>query len=344
MSEGETGQAPQRSGGVASRWRWVWFGAVAFAVVGLVVSAIGKDTSELAVYVRAGERLLRGDEIYVPSELKTFTYPPFFAVVFLPFAWAGAAADAARGSLVDVVQRGVFGIWNVIACAWVLASLVRLVRPWTRDLSSRRQTLVWMTVAVLAARPLLSVFQNQSHDFVILLLMHGIVVSRARFGGSFRAVAGGAFAGMAAACKATPALFLAPWLVGRRLGSSLSLIVTAAASTLVPDLVAPRADGQLYVAVWLREIVAGAAISAKASNPDLWLAHGNLNQGLSGILYRLTHTPSAEAVVGDPFVNDVCSHRTRRCSIRRRAELSALVDSRVGGVAFCRWPAPECAG
>ena len=56
----------------------------ALFVVGLVQTH-RKPVSELDVYVLGAERMAQGAEIYRPDDAKPFTYPPSFALPFLPF-------------------------------------------------------------------------------------------------------------------------------------------------------------------------------------------------------------------------------------------------------------------
>src|SRR5262245_7321550 len=63
---------------------------VAAAILGVTLAgtlaARSKRSSELAVYATAAKRMMGGEEIYLPTDRKAFTYPPFFAIPFMPIA------------------------------------------------------------------------------------------------------------------------------------------------------------------------------------------------------------------------------------------------------------------
>lgn len=263
------------SGGVGPRPRrrrapWVLV-LIGVAVVAGGIAFLRKEPSELPVYVRGGERMLQGAEIYVTDDAKPFTYPPFFALPFAPFSWLPAAA-----------QRPV---WYAITVAglWVIVSLLR--RFYADDFASpRARRLFWTLVVLLGLRHVLAIFENQSHDMLVLLctVLASLAWARDTDGRA------GAFAGLGAACKATPGLFGVLFVLQGSWRAALAAVLVGTTATLLPDLLLPRADGQLWVQAWMHTMLAGVQPGGAAELHGTWTAGSILNQGLSGTLYRLT--------------------------------------------------------
>jgi Glycosyltransferase family 87 len=236
--------------------------------------------SELPVYTLAGERLAASQEIYRASDPKPFTYPPFFAVPFVsapttPLQPPRPAANYLGWYLLNVLCLGV--IILVVHRHLVAAFHDRLNR-W----------LFWTVVAVLAGRNVASVFGNHSHDLLVFLpIALGVdLVCRRR---DRRA---GVWFGIAAACKATPLLFVLPFAMSRNWRALTIMVASAAVATLVPDLLFPRSDGQLWVSAWLKTFVLNLRPGGPA-NAGPWVADSSLNQSLAGTLHRLFATPGA---------------------------------------------------
>lgn len=260
--------APARAGSLP---RLVLFVLVVGAAIGGWFSFQAKTTSELPVYVEGAARMERGEPIYRKTDPKPFTYPPFFAVPFLP--------------LVDRAERSQRLVWyctNLAALCVTLWLAIRGVRD--KNATAGARTFVWGGVVLLAGRHLSSVFENQSHDLVIALLV-ALGADAWRRGGRLLA---GAFWGIATACKATPALFLWPLLLRRDWRTGIALGAMAAVATLLPDLVMPQDGGKLWVVAWFDTFLSGLAAGGTASAEGAWTAGSFLNQGLSGTLHRLT--------------------------------------------------------
>ncbi|MEZ5987736.1 MAG: glycosyltransferase family 87 protein [Planctomycetota bacterium] len=248
--------------------------AAALAVVAvLVVQAYRKDTSELPVYTLAGDRMAQGQEIYRPDEPKPFTYPPFFALPFVPFRW-----------LPEAVHRGVFVVVNVAALALVFRLLWRLLAPIVGARDRRAQVAYWVLVLLLSSRHLTSVLENQSHDLLVLLPLLAGVVAWARG----RCVGTGAGVGLAVAAKATPLVFV-PVLAWQRHYKAAAVAVAAlVVATLLPDWLCPRADGGSWVGAWADTFLEGLTPGEAATAEGAWSSWNKLNQSLSGTLYRLS--------------------------------------------------------
>ena len=89
-----------------------------FAVARLV-PFLNKEPSELSVYVTAAERMWANERIHRPEDEKPFTYPPFFAVPFLPFAVLPKELW---------LQRTVWYAANLAVLWWLLRFVERRIR------------------------------------------------------------------------------------------------------------------------------------------------------------------------------------------------------------------------
>ena len=127
--------------------------------VGLV-SANKKSVSELDVYVKAAERAWAGESLNEPGEVKPFTYPPPFALPFLPFV-----------PLPQWSLRSVFFLVNAGSLAAVVVLLRRRLLPvmGQADPPAPRERWLWILLLVLAGRSLASPLSNQSHDLLVFL-------------------------------------------------------------------------------------------------------------------------------------------------------------------------------
>jgi hypothetical protein len=286
--------APQAAAAPFRRY-WLFALLLAVAIAGawhFAGRAASGEDRELPVYVIGGQRMAAGTEVYrrqagadYAADLKPFTYPPFAALPFVPFARLPAAWQPP--------------LWFLLNFA-VLLGLVRwLHRHAGRrdgDLGAPRPLAFWLLVGVVGGRHVASVFSNQSHD----LLTAGLLGLCAAAWVRGRSLAG-AWAGAAAAFKATPLLLLGLFGLRLRVGAVLLLLAAAALATLLPDWLCPRGDGKAWAVAWyeltLRGLDAGAAAAEGA-----WSRHNILNQGLGGTLTRCFQPLDAAAkfTVGEP--------------------------------------------
>ena len=97
----------------------------------------------------------------------------------------------------------------------------------------------------------------------------------------------GLWAGLGAAMKATPLLFVG--LFGLRMHwlALLMVAVGAFGATLMPDLIWPRADGEAWWRAWYDVNLKGMDVGAAAEAGGAWNAHSVLNQSLGGAMRRL---------------------------------------------------------
>ncbi len=300
--------------------------AVLLAIAAFAAGMAGtlkKDTSELPVYVLGAERMLGGEEIYHPTEFKPFTYPPFFGTVFVPLTWVTG----------EVAQRIVFYCLNVGLLVLTLWAIRRAILPQLREKAGAREWLVWLLVALVAARHVAAVFQNQSHDLVIVALVAlGATAMTLRREVGLGGVVGGLTTGLAAACKATPLLFLPLFLGQLRVVSALAMLVAAVGATLLPDLITPRDDGSLWVTAWYDTLVSKQGLGRPADAGDAWHEWNSLNQNLAGTLYRLS-TPVADE---SDLVFDVSLWNPSREVLRAVTAAGQLLILAL--LAFAAWP------
>ena len=243
-----------------------------------------RPTSELPVYVEGAVRMAEGEPIYRKTDPKPFTYPPFFALPFLPLT-----------KIAREQHRLVWYAANLVALALIAWLIARLARDLEPMLGMR--TVFWVGVLVISGRHLSSVLENQSHDLLIaLLVLAGVDAWRRE-----RGLWAGAWWGIAAACKATPLLFLLPLLVRREVKPLVTQIGVATLLTLLPDLLYPQSGGKLWVVAWFETFLSGLAAGGTASAEGAWTAGSFLNQSLSGTLHRLT----TSVVTPSGFVQDV---------------------------------------
>lgn len=258
------------------RQRW-WIAVLVAAVftAGLIGS-LKKGTSELPVYVLAGKRMLAGEPIYRPTEPKPFTYPPFFAVPFIPLGFLASEA----------MQRAIWYLINVAVLAWIVVTLDRAFTRFRTAPNGQRAPptwLFWCLLAVLAGRHVTSVFENQSHDLLIL----ACVVLASGAGLAIAEPRAGAWAGIGAACKATPALFGPVFVWQRRFRAAVAVAIVAVAVTLLPDLLFPAKHGS-WVGQWYDSFLSKITPGQTASAAGAWAPWNKLNQNLAGSIYRLS--------------------------------------------------------
>jgi hypothetical protein len=199
-----------------------------------------------------------------------FTYPPFFALLMLPFApmplW-----------LRDLVWYGVTLAATIGAfklCEFIAAR--SLARP------LERVELVWLRASVLAlsAKLILAVFENQAYDALVLL---AVVVGLAALCAE-RPLAAGAGLALAAALKATPLIFL-PYLLWKRYyAAAMAFVVVYVAASLLPDMVfTPAGAAHGYFVTWLKEVPAPSlGIDPGGAPFAFWDGANILNHSLRG--------------------------------------------------------------
>jgi alpha-1,2-mannosyltransferase len=249
---------------IASTRRWAWpalSGAV--AVVGVTVLALVHQQLDLATYLLGGGHAASNDLFTVtyPADNLGFTYPPFSALLFAPFA-----------HLPERVCEVVFSWVNLAALFGLLAVSLRAA---CRVLD--RRTIVWWALVLLLP---VALFDPVRQTFllgkvnIILALM---VVADLTMD---LPVPRGILVGLAAAIKVTP-LILIPYLFMTRQGRSG---VRASASFCVAALLAAAVNASTSWSYWTHYIR-----DPQRAGMLSWVG----NQGVLGALERaLGHTVS----------------------------------------------------
>jgi hypothetical protein len=198
-----------------------------------------------------------------------FTYPPFFALIMLPFAvmplW-----------LRDLVWYGVT-LAATIGAFRFCESLARKALPARLD----DVELLWLRIfaLLLSAKVILAVFENQAYDaLVIVALLAGLAALR-----DGRAFAAGAGLALAAALKATPLIFLPYLLWKRHFVSAAVFVLVYAIASLLPDFLFAPSGGPGYFATWLGEVAGPSLGFNPAAAPfAFWDGPNILNHSLRG--------------------------------------------------------------
>lgn len=256
------------SGRFGTAWRVGLLAAVtAVAVVAHVWYRNRHQYFDLLIYRDAVRWWVDGHPLYefarpdLTQGQLSFTYPPFAAMLFLPFAWLTPAQTIA--------------VYTVVAGAAFAASVWWITRP----LADRLGQPAWF-VAGLAfvlgtgLEPIREAYTFGQINFVLwALILLDLLVLLAR--GSRLTGIG---IGVATAIKLVPGIFIAYLLVCRRWRPAGLAVGTAAGAALVGAAVAPR-DSWTY---WTSTVLHGEGVG----HLDY-----TFNQSVMGVLARLG-TPS----------------------------------------------------
>jgi alpha-1,2-mannosyltransferase len=194
--------------------------AAAFALVAVLWWSLGRPLGvDSAVYRAGGIAVLRGEPLYghlsaLPGwapELP-FTYPPFAALLFTPFA-----------------ALPVQWCWGLVAMT-AAPALALALRPYAPG-----------ATAVLVAFGLQPVWQTVGLGQLNLVLMALVVVDVLRRRGS----AGGVLIGLAAAVKLIPLIFVGHLLLTGRRADAVRALATFAGATVLGAVLLP-ADSARY--------------------------------------------------------------------------------------------------
>ncbi|MFI5913879.1 glycosyltransferase 87 family protein [Dactylosporangium sp. NPDC051541] len=237
---------------------------VAVVVYGHIWYRNRHDWFDLGIYRQAVNWWLDGHDLYdytKPDDTQGqlgFTYPPFGALILVPFAvlpWLGA-----------VILYSVITIAAVaITTYWLLAPVARR-KGWELPFA-----LVLALTVISTLEPVRENYTfGQINMVLVVLVLADLLVLLPR--GSRWA---GVLIGLAAAIKLTPAIFIVYLLLSRRYRAGLTAIVSAAAASLLAFAIGPRASIDFWTdALWKGEGLGNAAYT--------------FNQSFYGMLARLT--------------------------------------------------------
>ena len=248
--------------GIASTRGWLWpavSGAAAF--IGVTVLALVHQQVDLSTYLLGGAHAA-GDDLFSVTLAKDglgFTYPPFSALLFSPFAHAPVR-------LAEVV----FSWANLAAVCALVAACLRAVCD-----QLDRRTITWwalvLLVPVVMFDPVRQTFLlGQVNIFLALIVVADMTLDLP--------IPRGILVGLAAAIKLTP-LILVPYLFLTRQGRAG---VRAIASFAVAALLALAVNASTSLAYWTHYIR-----DPQRAGMLSWIG----NQGVLGALERMVgHT------------------------------------------------------
>lgn len=231
---------------------------VAVVIAAATAGALAGGFTDLSVYLHGGRAVLEGQSLDGYDDPVTglpFTYPPFAAIVMVPWtllpAWVAAA------------------LWTGASVA-ALAVVVTLVRR-HRGLAAPGWLVALVTGAAVALEP---VWQNLTFGQVNLLLMAAVLADLLRPERRWS----GVLVGIAAGVKLTPLVFVVLLvLVGRRTAAGRATLVFA--GTVAAGFVVMPGGATAY---WTDGLLDARRVGPPA------LAH---NQSAYGVLTRLLDGP-----------------------------------------------------
>jgi alpha-1,2-mannosyltransferase len=237
---------------------------VALVVYGHIWYRNRHDWFDLGIYRQAVNWWLDGHNIYdyvKPDDTQGslgFTYPPFGALVLVPFAVLGWMPAVVLYSVVTVAAV-------LVTTYWLLAPIARQ-KGWDLPFA--------MILALAVISTLEPIRENytfgQINMVLVLLILADLLVLVPR--GSRWA---GVLIGLAAAIKLTPAIFIVYLLISRRYRAGLTAIASAAAASLLAFAIMPKGSVRFWTdALWQGEGIGNAAYT--------------FNQSLYGMLARLS--------------------------------------------------------
>lgn len=226
----------------------------------------------LVLYPLGGECLLAGKPLLACAP--TFTYPPIFAFIMIPFAFLPMAL---RNLLWYVLSVSVL----YVSFRWCEALIVD-----TFGIRFDENRRYWFRVLSLALglKFILAVLENQAYDYLVFFfLLMGVDGLMA--GKDLRAAFGIA---TAAALKVTPLLFLPYLLYRKRWKVFAGCLVIYFIISFLPDLFFSGGPAQTtYFGKWVQEIVQPAVAAKDDAAPHFWEGENLLNQSLRSLVYRI---------------------------------------------------------
>jgi len=248
-----------------------------FIIVAGVLAAIApgiRDAAEIKVYMKAADRIVAGQQFYRTDDPPAYSYPPFSVLPFtllVPF---------------DVYLREV--LWwftNLLLLGYCIYVVTALCWPTIQQgIRSGGPPVIVnvILISLLSARHLLAVIGYQSNDLIVFacLLTSAWWLSRQR-----HALAG-ISAGVAAACKATPLLFIALLGMQRRFVACIAMLIAIGIASILPDLIYGSPNGQLLARTWYQKFVAKLDVGSAPQVQGTWQAWNPINQSVSGTTHR----------------------------------------------------------
>ncbi len=253
-----------------------------------------REEGDFRGYLEVGELVLQGGDIYRDSRPEVNTWPPFFAVVCVPFALlARVSVYLARGVWLAVNAALV---WSMVRIAVALVYRRRLTLAGGAGAISIASLAVFAPL-VLTSRFFLGNFDRLQINMFILFCCLAACLLLARG----RAAAGGALIGFAAAVKVLPVFFF-PYFLWKRWWTALgAALATAVLCTLSPIVVFGPARFWSYLQRWLE--IAGSSWPVRKGNQSVYAmvdrlySHGAIFWSPSAKRLRASDDPVVAAIV-----------------------------------------------
>nr|WP_205808922.1 glycosyltransferase family 87 protein [Micromonospora sp. HNM0581] len=247
--------------------------ALAAALPALYLPGITHNFFDLKIYIAAMDWWAAGNPLYdymqpdrVQGELY-FTYPPFAALLLLPFSWLRLGATV-------TIFTGLTVLGVVITTKWLLDPVIRrhhLPRLFTLAVG------VLLVLGVESTRETITF--GQINMLLVVLILADLLFAVPR-----DSRWAGVGVGLAAALKLFPAIFVIYLLATRRWRAAVAAGVTAAGATLLAAAVAPGDSWRF----WTHELWA----TDRVGRTDY-----TGNQSLFGLLSRLTAPEEPSRVI-----------------------------------------------
>ena len=247
------------------------FRAAAFVIfivaIGLI-SWLQKPKDWEHVYLPAGIHLRAGENIFREG----YVYPPFQALVAVPFSW-----------LSPQVGRALWACSNAVAAALLFVAAWRLSGG--RNFFDPGEFYILILGLTTAVGFVFDAITNAQTDVIIAASVVGgcFVSARGhRLGGS-------TLIGLGAAAKCTPLLFAPFFVLKRRWTSAGLLVAVALIANLLPDLITPASDGHSYLQEWAHNYL--GAVLGKTYVPGRWATAIEFNHSL-GDMFEVGRLPA----------------------------------------------------
>lgn len=276
----DRGNATAADADPALRWlrrprvRHVIYGLVALEVAVVIGFVSVYRPFDLNIYLWGGRAVTQGMRLYlVQAHANWFTYPPFAAAVFTPFA----AIPAFLAGLI-------WELASVAAFAWSCVLTMRLA-----GIHASRIVILAMVGCGFLLEPVYhTLYLGQVNIFLLALVLFDVWrASRGR--------AAGVGIGLAAAIKLTPAIFIVLFLMTKRTKDAATAAVTFVCCGAIGYLVDPAAS-RLY---WTRLFYDTKRVSAAyISNQSPYAALVRILGGASHVGSWYLLVPLVLGVVG----------------------------------------------
>jgi hypothetical protein len=223
----------------------------------------------LELYNQAAFTMLHGDS---PEGIAAMAYPPLLVAMYIPFV-----------EMSDLVQR--IAMLGVMACflVFIFSTMQSMV---VGKHTFKKTAVYWCLVAAIVGRYVVSPIENYSHD----LLIAALIVLAIRCWANQKEKSGGVAIGVAAACKATPLLFLPFLLLQRRWKTALVMSIVMVIAFFLPNILFPRDTGT-WTGYWFSLVLNSLQITDGSQGVVHWSTWNQLNQSISGTVERLFSFP-----------------------------------------------------